>query len=856
MKRLIISIVAIALFVLSIVAAVLLYPSSNKSANDLSTAITRFEKIFKTKGAITVSNNYLPTEYLYIRIGQGGGELHTITSDTTFVFPYRNIEGNNNVKVLVADSAARELFRTTHKKYNLSNLEAISAYRDSVNTYKKSHADTFTAEDEQLSLLYNAIAGTDNQFAYIAIENFKPVLRQASSLPNMVVNTRRFTELMSNPQIFTAGNAYEFLVNEKALQDKHIAYGHVNYRTSTLHIDDKQNQRSDLGPVYQAYFDSVCHRPFYALDTVNIAIVDITKKLDNQTPTSDNVWCHVNAAKLQEAHLVQNSSSNAWWMMFIGLALGTLVLYLLYMFLPQKEHVREEIVYGDELSKRLVALTDKQTWHSKEVLDLIAKELPQTKESIEKHNKQREEYRKRVAKEAKHETVKDYLNSSEYQKQIKSERQSAINDFKRTAEYLALQADADNYQKLIKTSSESRLIAQLEDIHKHNSSFPLVTTPERLFEKAKQKVRDESNGNQLSAAKVITYILNDVNRDLSRQFTEIDSQRRLYAKTRNMFAGIGESEDLPAFLDKKLSQLTSLTNPNIADLITFIRIFKEDENHNFSRLLSVSDNFNNILRHYQAADKAVNELADTIEPYMQNDNLNYLERYAVLAASLDRIALPVLAAWDKQPAFGKNAQTIINTFKADILQLLSARFFLSELQSESGSFESFTGAFLQGGEVDRTLSAFNTQISNNKMLAISLADDSGSKARIDTLAMAIKNIKSNKRFVDLMWQQYVKEFTEKTHSNQDMAWFYQFMVNIALRTVDYIDYLKHDRIIDYYYNYYYMLSGNDAQKTNVEQFRPNDYRLSNKSSQQVYDWAQQIGIKHLEVIVEKFLIKY
>lgn len=142
------------------------------------------------------------------------------------------------------------------------------------------------------------------------------------------------------------------------------------------------------------------------------------------------------------------------------------------------------------------------------------------------------------------------------------------------------------------------------------------------------------------------------------------------------------------------------------------------------------------------------------------------------------------------------------------------------------------------------------------MLAISLADDSGSKARIDTLAMAIKNIKSNKRFVDLMWQQYVKEFTEKTHSNQDMAWFYQFMVNIALRTVDYIDYLKHDRIIDYYYNYYYMLSGNDAQKTNVEQFRPNDYRLSNKSSQQVYDWAQQIGIKHLEVIVEKFLIKY
>jgi len=109
-----------------------------------------------------------------------------------------------------------------------------------------------------------------------------------------------------------------------------------------------------------------------------------------------------------------------------------------------------------------------------------------------------------------------------------------------------------------------------------------------------------------------------------------------------------------------------------------------------------------------------------------------------------------------------------------------------------------------------------------------------------------------------MWDNFVKDFLQKApaiKTNEDKAWFFEQLFNIAYHSADYMDYIKNDRNIAYVFNYQFLHNNFDIEKTAYYDFQVDHIDKSTTYSNLVYKWAEQLGIKKLKILVDKYLIK-
>lgn len=112
----------------------------------------------------------------------------------------------------------------------------------------------------------------------------------------------------------------------------------------------------------------------------------------------------------------------------------------------------------------------------------------------------------------------------------------------------------------------------------------------------------------------------------------------------------------------------------------------------------------------------------------------------------------------------------------------------------------------------------------------------------------------NKPFMDAMWNNFVQEFINGDPVQKGKAWYFEHLINIAYHAADYIS-MQQGMDKSFCPNYQFLESHFNPKNSEV---RPFEYRHAEKSSQKsntIYEWTSEMGIEHLRVLIEKYLIK-
>ncbi len=127
-----------------------------------------------------------------------------------------------------------------------------------------------------------------------------------------------------------------------------------------------------------------------------------------------------------------------------------------------------------------------------------------------------------------------------------------------------------------------------------------------------------------------------------------------------------------------------------------------------------------------------------------------------------------------------------------------------------------------------------------------------------TLREAARRYASIKSFSDTMWEKFVKEFVNKeptlkdSSSVEDKGWYFGMLMNIAYHTADHIRSIKDSGNVIYCYNKHLMDKGFDMNV--AKNFSYNNINESTNHTNTIYQWASEVGVKKLEIVVDNYAI--
>ena len=109
-------------------------------------------------------------------------------------------------------------------------------------------------------------------------------------------------------------------------------------------------------------------------------------------------------------------------------------------------------------------------------------------------------------------------------------------------------------------------------------------------------------------------------------------------------------------------------------------------------------------------------------------------------------------------------------------------------------------------------------------------------------------------FIDTMWDSFVKEFANEKIAQHDQSWYFEHVVNIAHHTVDYV-LIQKGQPDNQCANYQFLRSGFNTDIPQCRDFESNHAEKSSKDSQLVSAWMDELGVKHLKVLIDGYFIK-
>jgi len=315
-----------------------------------------------------------------------------------------------------------------------------------------------------------------------------------------------------------------------------------------------------------------------------------------------------------------------------------------------------------------------------------------------------------------------------------------------------------------------------------------------------------------------------------------------------------------------VNQLPDDIKENTLEIMSQMRVSAETTKKDLKNVMMSSDvtkEEKEMLEKYNATKKVIDEFHQFCLKLSEKETPNFWDRSALSIESVSQLAIPLLKIWGKQVWFAEKGDTIINDLKSELVKTYTTRFFLGDIL-ESKTLDDFKDSLNK--KIPANIENFNKSVAGSAAeIDINKIDANSSQIPLTrfneilvTAFEKIEKFKENQEFLDKMWDNFVKDFLQKApniKTDEDKAWFFEQLFNIAYHSADYIDRMKHDRNIIYCFNYQLLHNNFDIEKTDHYDFQVNHIDKSTTYSNLVYKWAEQLGIKKLKILVGKYLIK-
>ena len=530
----------------------------------------------------------------------------------------------------VYNSQTRKQLKDRNDGNVLAKLEKFSDIKQRVISEYSDDLEKMTNKDDKLlSYFYNAVVGDTIGHFLIAYDNETKYVTR-NDIPRYTINKNRLVDVVNRENLDTCKDLYAFLIDEGVLHEEDLVIGYVDYRRNKLFIDDTTSHyRSELGPIYASYYDTICQRPGMVLYNKEI------QAWPDLAFGRGLVWCVPDVAMMKSTKVVLSEEPYPIWLLLLGvlcgLAIGLLLYFIRLIVRIKNPEVKDSVPMTDSHDK-VSDFLNRNKWKEDYLLSLL-------------------DFMKNKFDKIDINTLKEKINDNE------------INALK--------------YKNLMKISSEKALLKELENIHGKNKDFPEITSLKTLYKKAKDDVANTNASDGKS--KIIDYILKEVENvadskdNLKEHFSDICNKSKRY---RDIQVLVANSKDPYATIKEGLTKLDN-SPMAMSDFVDFAELFKGD----FAVGRSYSNSF-------AVSKKIIDESNRYISGISRKDTLNYWDRLPLILWSVTKVAVPMMNAWKKELRCAGNISEIENNIKSDFLQLYQSRIFM-KYQDEKYGIEDF-----------------------------------------------------------------------------------------------------------------------------------------------------------------------
>lgn len=754
---------------------------------------------------ITDINSIIPKDSrIYIDIDSN--KLFFINGNHTQSVSYKTVNNNHDiVKVEDADieilkSIMRDMFGIdeiiNEVKAIANQIAAPDAYVEKIKLAKLSRENNF------LSLIYNAVVGDEKGHVSVTIENKKIKFIRHNDIPHGYVDVDKFcqmaTRVQSDPASFSDSVVLTMLIASGAIDTGWCPpAAYYDLRNDCIRVGTNVvAQLSVDGEQFNVLARQIKERPEVVFLYVNGKLTPLS---DSLIENPQKLYGKFNSVALSGIKFKHSSLKATWptWLVVTALLIGVVIGICLWCWMNKIYKRKNADKHNDNKEpdgkENIVQVGD-------ESVETIRTMLSEQPTILDRFNKI-------VEDSAKVEKARTIL--SEYKARIAD-----------------LEEKNEKMRSYINSAKDKAKSVELILGKKTFSLLELI-----------EAVSKDWNRTEGSVKKALADYNKEVENNLreSKEFKSIASKATVFDKV----VTCGKESNLLELLEELRAKYPKMTH-----IRTLADVQGDNKDDNQEALLAVIKNFD------QATDR---KLLDVVSKMKQKSDW--------FDANYKTVVSPALAFRKAAPSWRNNPQEVVSHAIYDLIAPLMGTEWEASL---TDTVDAVNRAFARAKAFD-TVAETRQSKPDTSTLMNNLGNfglDRSEVEWIGSLYEAARLYSSSSKFAKNMYELFVREFVNREprldnpDSTEDRAWFYAMLLNITYHTVDHVrgQINPSDEKVGCF-NKRFMDSGFDKNAEYVDEYEKGNAIRSTRHADTIVTWAEEQGVEHLKILIDKYFVK-
>lgn len=263
--------------------------------------------------------------------------------------------------------------------------------------------------------------------------------------------------------------------------------------------------------------------------------------------------------------------------------------------------------------------------------------------------------------------------------------------------------------------------------------------------------------------------------------------------------------------------------------------------------------YNQIKPYYDKTLEIFKSVKSYYEDIASQTEIRFWDRALFYRVTLLKILQPLMNVWCKNVGISEKIEDIIKNNNLESLEQHMLFYIEKTLSNDNITSEDFLKAVDE--KIPQDIAAYNEKLNalGCSKYIINLQSEPTYKSFSELFKVKVTQMKLDDVFKTRLWELVGKEFCVGVEKNTDKAWFFKHVITLAYYASDYLKYAANQSTETiYYYNLHYLRNNFDSKY--AREYEHNHYEKSTPYADRIYEWCQDLGISHMNVLVSEYLI--
>lgn len=267
----------------------------------------------------------------------------------------------------------------------------------------------------------------------------------------------------------------------------------------------------------------------------------------------------------------------------------------------------------------------------------------------------------------------------------------------------------------------------------------------------------------------------------------------------------------------------------------------------------IEQHYNKILPYYKSTFEIIKQLSPYLQGIVKEKDLRFWDRVLLQQLAIHELLIPLSKVWCKDINVSPVAEGALEKMRTDDLLQYMLLYLEKTLRYDNISSQEFSQALNE--KIPQEIDNYNAKVKQLQISGIVINQNADKKyvECADLMRLKVAQLKLDESFKTKMWSAFGKEFIDNVDETTDKSWFFRYVIALAYYTAEYLQFNANKSTdTSAYYNLTYLLKGFDSNYP--KEYEHNYYGKSNSYADRVYEWCEDLGIEHLQVLISEYLI--